>query len=62
METKKGNMPRYSKKTSKGKGIKGISYHKVCVVSSIDENDNLLLKIVGLGRYTTDMLKNSLGY
>lgn len=60
--TKKENMPRYSKKrTSKGNGIRGISHHKVCVVSSIDENDNLLLKIVGLGRCTTDMLKDSLG-
>lgn len=28
---------------------------------SIDENDNLLLKITGLGRCTTDMLKKSLG-
>lgn len=60
--TKPNNMPRYSKKrTSKGNGIKGISHHKVCVVSSIDDNDNLLLKIVGLGRCTTDMLKDSLG-
>lgn len=60
--TKKENMPRYSKKrTSKGNGIRGISHHKICVVSSIDENDNLLLKIVGLGRCTTDMLKESLG-
>ena len=29
---------------------KGISHHKICVVSSIDEKDNLLLKITGLGR------------
>ena len=33
----------------------------MCVVSSIDENDNLLLKVTGLGRCTTDMLKISLG-
>ena len=60
--TKPQNMPRYSKKrTSKGNGIRGISHHKVCVVSSIDENDNLLLKVTGLGRCTTDMLKISLG-
>ncbi len=60
--TKKENMPRYSKKrTSKGNSTRGISHHKICVVSSIDENDNLLLKIVGLGRCTTDMLKESLG-
>lgn len=60
--TRKENMPRYSKKrTSNGNGIKGISHHKICVVSSIDENDNLLLKIAGLGRCTTDMLRKTLG-
>ena len=60
--TKKANMPRYSKKrTSTSSSYRGISHHKVCVASSIDENDNLLLKIVGLGRCTIDMLKNSLG-
>ncbi len=60
--TKPENMPRYSKKrTSTNSPYRGISHHKVCVVSSIDENDNLLLKIVGLGRCTTDMLKESLG-
>ena len=60
--TRKENMPRYSKKrTSKGNGIKGISHHKICVVSSIDENDNLLLKFAGLGRCTTDMLRETLG-
>ena len=60
--TKTKNMPRYSKKrTSTSSPYRGISHHKVCVVSSIDENDNLLLKIVGLGRCTTDMLNQSLG-
>lgn len=60
--TKTENMPRYSKKrTSTKSPYRGISHHKICVVSSIDENDNLLLKIVGLGRCTTDMLKESLG-
>lgn len=60
--TKPQNMPRYSKKrTSTTSPYRGISHHKICVVSSIDENDNLLLEIVGLGRCTTDMLKNSLG-
>ena len=59
--TKPNNMPRYSKKrTSTSSPYRGISHHKICVVSSIDENDNLLLKIVGLGRCTTDMLKDSL--
>ena len=60
--TKPQNMPRYSKKrTSTKSPYRGISHHKICVVSSIDENDNLLLEIVGLGRCTTDMLKDSLG-
>lgn len=60
--TKPQNMPRFSKKrTSKGNSTKGISHHHVCVVSSIDENDNLLLQITGLGRCTTKMLQNSLG-
>lgn len=60
--TKSNNMPRYSKKrTSTSSPYRGISHHKICVVSSIDENDNLLLKIVGLGRCTTDMLKEFLG-
>lgn len=59
--TKPINMPRYSKKrTSTTSPYRGISHHKICVVSSIDENDNLLLEIVGLGRCTTDMLKDSL--
>ena len=60
--TKPYNMPRHSKKrTSTSSPYRGISHHKICVVSSIDENDNLLLKIVGLGRCTTEMLKDSLG-
>ena len=60
--TKPDNMPRYSKKRISTKSpYRGISHHKICVVSSIDDNDNLLLEIVGLGRCTTDMLKNSLG-
>ena len=49
--TKPNKMPRFSKKrTSTSSHYKGISHHKICVVSSIDEKDNLLLKITGLGR------------
>lgn len=60
--TKPKNMPRYSKKrTSTTSQYIGISHPKICVVSSIDDNDNLLLEIVGLSRCTTDMLKKSLG-
>ena len=60
--TKPNKMPRFSKRrTSTSSQYKGISHHKICVVSSIDEKDNLLLKITGLGRCTTEMLENSLG-
>lgn len=60
--TKSNKMPRFSKKrTSISSPYRGISHHKICVVSSIDEKDNLLLKITGLGRCTTEMLENSLG-
>ena len=60
--TKKENMPRYSKKRKfNGNGIKGFSHHKVCVVSSIEDNNNLLLKIAGLSKCTTDNVKRSLG-
>lgn len=59
--TKTNNMPRFSKKrTSTKSPYRGISHHKVCAVSSIDENDNLILQIVGLGRCTTKMLEYAL--
>lgn len=60
--TKTQNMPRHSKKrTSTKSPYRGISHHKVCTVSSIDEEDNLILEIVGLGRCTTEMLESALG-
>lgn len=60
--TKFSNMPRFSKKrTSTSSSYKRISHHKICVVSSIYEKDNLLLEITGLGRCITEMLENSLG-
>lgn len=60
--TKPQNMPRYSKKrTSKKASYTGISHHKICVVSAIDEYDNIVLKIAGLGRGTSDMLEQQLG-
>ena len=60
--TKPENMPRYSKKrTSTTSSYRGISHHKVCVISTVDEYDNLVLEITGLGRRTTDMLKQCIG-
>lgn len=59
--TKTQNMPRFSKKrTSTKSTYRGISHRKVCTVSTIDDEDNLVFKIVGLGRCTTKMLENAL--
>lgn len=44
-------MPRYSKRrTSTNSPYKGISHHKICVVTAIDEEDNIVMKIAGLSR------------
>lgn len=60
--TKPDKMPRFSKqRISKGTSIRGISSHKVCIESAIDENDNMFLEIVGTGPITSDMVKKSLG-
>ena len=60
--TKQENMPRYSKHRGKGKKIyskqlPGTSRHKVCVVAAIDEHDNMLFKVSGLGRESDAILE-----
>ncbi len=51
----KKNMPRFSKKRGKHKSdpnhksLRGISHHKVCMVTAVDEKDHILFKIAGLG-------------
>lgn len=53
--TKPNKMPRMSKKrTSSAK--RGISNHKVCVFTAIDDNDHSLIEIAGLGPERIDML------
>ncbi len=53
--TRKKDMPRLSKKRGKhktslvSKGLSGISHHKVCIVTAIDEHDNILYKVTGQG-------------
>lgn len=60
--TKPKNMPRHSKhRTSKGSSTRGISGHKVCIESAVDENDTMFLEIVGTGPITSNMVKASLG-
>ena len=54
-------MPRYSKpRTSNGTTTRGISKHKVCIASAIDENDNSFMEIVGTGEITSDMVDKAL--
>ena len=58
--TKPKDMPRASKKRkSKGKGKRGISSHKVCVISGVDEKDNIYFKVAGTGSVTSEMIKNT---
>lgn len=54
-------MPRISKKRGSSSSLTGISHHKLCVIGAIDENDNLIFKIGGLGKGTTNMLEECLG-
>ena len=42
-------MPRISKKRGKSSAYRGISHHKVCILSAVDENDRMIFKIQGLG-------------
>ena len=58
--TKKKNMPRASKKrTSHGTSKRGISSHKICATSGIDENDNIFFETAGTGSVTSEMIKNT---
>ena len=54
------DMPRLSKKRGKHKPdkdhkqLRGLSHHKICLVTAIDENDHILFKVAGLGVEDTD--------
>lgn len=52
--TKPDNMPRISKKRGGGSAYSGISHHKICVITAIDENDHMIMNIAGLGPETAD--------
>lgn len=54
--TKPYNMPRLSKKRS-GSAFRGISHHKVCILTAVDDNDNMLFEITGLGPETNEMME-----
>lgn len=60
-------MPRISKHRGKHKSIyskdlRGISGHKICLVTAVDENDNMLFKIGGLGAESQEILEQFTGH
>lgn len=59
--TKPSKMPRISKKRQKnGTGSSGISRHTVCVVSGVDEYNNMIFKIAGTSNVSSYMIKNTI--
>ena len=59
--TRPENMPRYSKRRGKKgkivgefKALRGLSHHKICIVTAVDENDNILYRVSGLGQETLE--------
>ena len=52
--TKPNKMPRHSKKRGNKAAFSGISHHKICLITSVDENDNMLFRIAGLGPESID--------
>jgi len=60
--TKPLNMPRLSKPRGKGSEYRGISHRKVCIISAVDEYDNMFFDMLGLGSETTEMIDKCHGY
>lgn len=54
--TKRKNMPRLSKKRGTSSAYRGISHHKVCVMSGVDDKDQMFFEIMGLGHETNKMV------
>ena len=55
--TRPQNMPRYSKKRGEQAAYRGISHHKVAIISAIDENDHMMMQVSGLGSESFDKYK-----
>lgn len=59
--TRPKDMPRFSKRRGKKspvvgefQSLRGLSHHKICIVTGIDENDNILYRVSGLGMESFD--------
>lgn len=55
-------MPRISKKRGKTFTFRGISHHKVCILSAIDEKDQIVYEIHGIGPETTEKVDEMAEY
>ena len=53
-------MPRKSRHNGKDNHISGISKDQVCIVVAIDEKDHLIIKVVGNGPASTNMISKAL--
>lgn len=58
--TKKSKMPRKSKQSGSQNLKIGTNKELSCVVVAIDENDNLIIKVVGNGPASTEMIEKAL--
>ena len=58
--TRKNKMPRKSRRNGQEGRTSGISMDQVCILMAIDSNDNIFVKIVGLGPLSNDDLENNL--
>lgn len=53
-------MPRKSRRNGQEGRTSGISMDQVCILMATDTNDNIFIKVVGLGPLSTDDLENNL--
>ena len=55
-------MPRISKKRGKFSAFRGISHHKECILSAVDETDQIIFEIYGLGPETKEKADKMISY
>lgn len=57
--TRKDKMPRKSRRNGQEGRTSGISMDQVCILMAIDSNDNIFIKVVGLGPISTKDIENN---
>ena len=55
-------MPRISKNRGKPSTYRGISHHKVCILSAMDDHDQTIFRVQGVGVETTERANQLLRY